>query len=65
MLSDVTCRPWCNSQHVLGKVGPGENYRHVKKGMAFGGADRLEPARETVRYKNGKVVTNNLVNARD
>ena len=49
---------------MLGKV-VWENYRHVKKGMAFGGADRLEPARETIRYKNGKVVTNNLVNVRD
>ena len=46
--------------YVLGKVSPGQNYRHVmRQGMLFGGgSDVFEPVKELINHVNGKVFNN-------
>lgn len=47
--------------YVLGKVSPGTNYRNVmRRGMEFGGnIEHLDPVKELVIRRAGKVVDNN------
>jgi len=46
--------------YVLGKVSPGQNYRHVmRQGMLFGGESNVfKPLKELVNHVNGKVFDN-------
>ena len=56
----VPSRAETRRPYVLGKVSPGQNYRHVmRQGVLFGGgSDKLKPVKELVNHVNGKVFDN-------